>query len=204
MSRMIWKCLVLCMMLCCGEGKVKIFGDSILASNTPIQNDLETLSGEKMDNHASIGSGLRDGWIASIPFYYDLYKYPIANTVIMDGGGNDVNGFRNDCIAFNENCRKQLDGLVDILDGLFKQMKEDGVKNIIYVGFYYIGRLNNAIDYGMGQLYKKCLPKNNCYIVDLRNATIPLGWDGLHPNVNGYHTIASQIWHTKESLHIPF
>jgi hypothetical protein len=65
-----------------------MFGDSILASSTPIQKDLENHIHKSLKNYATIGSSLQDGWVISIPEQYNKNKLPILKTIIMDGGGN--------------------------------------------------------------------------------------------------------------------
>ena len=72
----------------------KMFGDSILASSTPIQKDLENHIHKSLKNYATIGSSLQDGWVISIPEQYNKNKLPIPKTIIMDGGGNDVFSIR--------------------------------------------------------------------------------------------------------------
>lgn len=181
-----------------------IIGDSILASNTPIQKDLETLSGHSIQNYAKIGAGVQKGWVISIPEQYASYRgTDVPTTVLMDGGGNDVNGFRYDCEAFNDRCREGIDRVVHLLDDLFQTMKRDGVKHILYVGFYYVGRLKNAVDYGIQQVQKVCRPGTGCYVVDLRNITVQVGWDGMHPITDSYHDIAQEIWKAKHHYDIP-
>lgn len=181
----------------------KMFGDSILASNTPIQTDLERYGQIVIDNYARIGAGLQPGWVISIPEQYQQNKYPIPSTIIVDGGGNDVNGFKYDCEAFNDNCRNSIDRLVVILKDLFETMRKDGVENIIYIGFYYLGRLNNSIDYATDKIQQVCKPTDHCYHIDLRNITVHTGWDGVHPVTSSYHDIATEIWKRKVHYNIP-
>lgn len=183
---------------------VMMVGDSILASNTPIQTDLETLSGNTFRNYAKIGAGLQDGWVMSIPEQYERYRGDVVpTTILMDGGGNDVNGVRSDCERFNDRCQATIDRLVSILDTLFQTMRKDGIKNIMYLGFYYVGRLHDTIDYGIEKIQTVCRPKDGCYVVDLRNLTVQVGWDGMHPVEHSYHDIARKIWEAKEQHDIP-
>lgn len=181
-----------------------IVGDSILASNTPIQKDLETWSGHPLRNYAKIGAGVQKGWVISIPEQYETYRGTIVpTTVLMDGGGNDVNGVRYDCGAYNDRCRSTIDNVLQLLHNLFQRMKADGVKHIIYLGFYYVGGLNKAVDYGVEGVRKICQPSSGCYVVDLRNLTVQVGWDGMHPVTTSYHDIAQEIWKTKQHYDIP-
>lgn len=172
----------------------KIFGDSILASNTPIQQDLEIWSGIKMENFATIGSGLQSGWVKSIPEQYYENNQPVPDIILMDGGGNDINSVRSQCISFTESCQQTVNHLVDIVKNLMIQMRKDGVKKIIYTGFYYIPEFKQVIDYGVDTLQEVCHLKDSCYFVDLRNVSVKLGWDGMHPITESYHDISKEIW----------
>jgi lysophospholipase L1-like esterase len=193
--------------------QTQIFGDSILVSDSPIQSDLEKLSGIHIKNYATVGAGMKDGWVKSIPSQYFENKetYGVPLTIIMDGGGNDVNSVRSECQQFSEACRNTIDDVVTILQQLWKQMASDGVAHILYVGMYYISGFRQAVDYGAEEIQRAChdhdisLGKNlTCYFVDLRNVSIQVGWDGMHPMTQGYHDIASEIWKVKEEHNVPF
>lgn len=180
----------------------KLFGDSILASNTPIIKDLEEWAGVEIQDYATIGAGLLDGWVTSIPTQYEKNKYPIPSTIIMDGGGNDINSVRSECQAFTNSCIETVNRLVGIAKDLLATMRKDGVKDIIYSGFYYIPGFERVIDYGVTQLQTVCLPKEHCYFVDLRNVSVHVGWDGMHPLTESYHDIAKEIWNVKTLYNI--
>lgn len=181
-----------------------IYGDSILSSTTPIEKDLSKLYNTSFNNYATIGSGMQSGWVDSIPQQYLQHKSVIPTNVIMDGGGNDVFSIRLDCMMFNDICRSNIDHICTLAGDLINYMKKDGVKNIIYVGFYYNSDLNKAIDYGSNKLSKICLIKNQCYFVDLRNISVPTSWDGIHPTEEGYHLISKSIQNSIKNHHIHF
>lgn len=71
---------------------------------------------------------MRDGWTKSIPAQWreDVAKTPPPTTVIMNGGGNDVNSVRGDCEVFNGNCLRQINDAAAIGAKLLQQMHDDG------------------------------------------------------------------------------
>ena len=64
------------------------------------------------------------------------------------GGGNDVFSIRDDCIKFNDACKYQIDSAMEIAGTLLNRMKTDGVKHVIYLGFYQINRFEQVAEYG--------------------------------------------------------
>lgn len=171
----------------------KIYGDSLLASGT-IQKDIENWSGVKIENFAVVGAGLLDGWVTSIPKQYENNKCPVAKTVIIDGGGNDIITARYDCYTFNRKCQLTLDQLVQTVSDLLGKMRQDGVKNIIYVGYYNLPWLERVIEVGTERMKGVCLESESCYFIDLRQLGIERSWDGLHPNEKSYHKISTEVW----------
>lgn len=186
------------------SAETAVFGDSILASNTPIVGDLETWSGVRIRNHATIGAGYQPGWVESIPQEYERHRDPIPSTVILDGGGNDINSIRNECLAFSMVCVDTIDRVIGIIKELMSKMRTDGVQSILYSGFYHIPGFDKTIDYAVLRLQEVCRPEDACYFVDLRNVTVHLGWDGMHPVTESYHDIAKRIWETATNYNITF
>jgi len=206
-SNIRYSALLLCLMCMAHTrpvhaSKTVVFGDSILASESPIVKDLETWSGVEMENYAKVGSSLQDGWVISIPQQYREHRDPVPKTIFLDGGGNDVNSVRSECQAFSEACVNTVDKVVVLVDHLLTDMREDGVENVIYSGFYHIPGFEKVIDYGTEELKKVCVVEKGCYFTDLRNVTVSLGWDGMHPVTESYHDIAKEIWKTKEHYNV--
>ena len=185
------------------SSQTKIFGDSILASNTPIVGDFEKWSNVSIEDYATIGSSLQEGWKISIPAQYEQNRDPVPQTILMDGGGNDVNSIRSECQVLSESCVAMIDRILVILHDLLKTMREDGVEYILYSGFYYIPGLERVVDYGSDEIKKVCLVEQRCYFTDLRNLTVQVGWDGMHPVESSYHDIAKELWKTKVHYNIP-
>lgn len=186
---------------------VQIFGDSLLADNTPVQAHLAALApNATIENHARIGAGMRDGWVESIPsIYHNFRTTPPATTILLDGGGNDVNAVRQECLgAMTPACTDTIDAVAGLVQELVQQMRDDGVRHVMYVGFFYLKGFEKAADYGDELVKTFCQPSANCFFVELRNLTVEVGWDGMHPTPASYHDIASRIWDTKLRYDIPF
>lgn len=182
-----------------------MYGDSILAANTPIQTDLEKLApNATIQNFAKIGAGMRDGWVESIPSIYAQNKDPVPTTVVFDGGPNDVNAVRQDCLEMTPKCIETIDAVVGLIHELIKNMQQDGVVDILYVGFFYIQGFEAAVDYGNHKVASICHPSQHCYFVDLRPIPITVGWDGMHPVESSYHDISREIWKTATKYNVSF
>lgn len=177
--------------------KTVIIGDSMFAGGSTIPSLLIQWSGDKeIENYARVGASLIDGWVLSIPKQYELIpdKSNIS-TLIMDGGGNDVFSLRRDCAIFNQKCKDRIHESIGILDVFLENVS---AQNIIYLGFYYARGMNQAVDEGMEALSQVCREDDviPCFLVDPRNFSLPLGWDGVHPTNEGYQRLATAIWDT--------
>ena len=184
--------------------RVHMYGDSILASNTPVQQDLETFGHVEIQNFAKIGAGMRDGWVESIPSVYVQNKDLVApDTIILNGGGNDINSVRRDCLDMTQTCNNTIDQVVAVIDSLMQDMKRDGVGDIVYVGFFNLCGFERAVDSGNDKIQDVCSRTSHCYFVDLRVVPIVVGWDGMHPIEASYHDISHEIWKTMVKHNIP-
>jgi len=191
---------------------VQIFGDSLLASNTPVQAHLAALAPTAtLENHARIGAGMKEGWVEAIPAIYREHRrrppLPPAATILLDGGGNDVNAVRQGCAGsppLTPACADTLDAVAALAQALVKQIREDGTGHVLYMGFFYLEGFKAAVDYGNERVLAFCKPSANCFFVDLRNVTVTVGWDGMHPTPESYHDMAQAIWQTKLRYDIPF
>ena len=172
-----------------------LVGDSILAGRDAlwglgaINKYLNEFSGQILDNYAKIGSSLHDGWVTSVPQLYTDMRTKTApavpTTIVLNGGGNDVISVRDDCWAFNDKCRLQIDSAMEIAERLILRMHDDGVQHIIYLGFYYAFNMTQAADYGTESLKRVCgAAAVDCHVADVRNLNIVVGWDGMHPGTS--------------------
>lgn len=201
-----------------------IIGDSLFWSGalfwggqpSPLSKTLETYAGHPIENHALVGASLEDGWVKSIRNQYNeldkSHPEPIT-TLIMDGGGNDVVSHRKDCEAFNEACRSMLNTSLAIAGSILEDAERDGIHHVLYLGFYYLPGLKDAVDVGNTRMAALCAGSATpCVFIDPRyNETsgegLPtptmLGSDGLHPNSEGYKLLADMIWEAKLAHDIP-
>ena len=146
-------------------------GDSIFALSGKIHDYLTSYAGKSFRNYCFSGAYLSGTSMItsnSVVVQYGIAKSDNSNikTIIMDGGGNEVlipaNFFDPDhCIflffinAYLSSCKAVIDdAYVDAVD-LVNQMGRDGVKNIIWQGYYHVKSglfastsLNPAVDYG--------------------------------------------------------
>ena len=76
-------------------------------------------------------------------------------------------------------------------------MKEDGVQNVVYMGFYYIFDFQPVIDRGAEIISTVCeAAPLNCVFADARNLTFAKSWDGVHPMEDGYEMLGQLILDT--------
>jgi hypothetical protein len=176
-------------------------------SNNAVKQAIERMADGKvtLENSALVGASMHEGWVPSIPDQYaSISKVPVPITVIMDGGGNDVMSVKEDCLAFNDKCRQQIDEALDIAGDLLQKMDDDGIAHVIYMGPFYLLNLNQAVDYGAKKLEKICKKaKIDCHVADTRDLNPPKGDDGIHPTPEGYEMLAKRIWEVKLKHDIP-
>jgi lysophospholipase L1-like esterase len=119
-----------------GDGSdVITIGDSwmdFFASGGGIEGALAR-EGKDYRNYSLSGTRLLNG---VIPRQYDTAKARDPNilTVIMTGGGNDILQGAYSCDTV-EGCNRFVRDLVAALDELWTEMSNDGVKDVIYIGY---------------------------------------------------------------------
>lgn len=184
-------------------------------SPSPLAKWLATWAGHDIEDYALVGASLEEGWIKSIPAQYrDVHKSPVITTLIMDGGGNDAKSHEDDCRQFNDACKAMIHEAATLARGVLQAAHEDGIRHIIYLGFYYLPGLERVVDYADGIIHEACENATavECHFVDPRwNATTRtglqtpelLGSDKVHPTELGYKILASMIWDTKLRWNIP-
>jgi len=196
---------------------VVTLGDSIFDLSGELQQFLEapekanttfrdyTLSGAKLSGGFFTRSIIRQ--------YQDAKNDdPNINVVVMDGGGNDIlqpatffdpfqcrtNFFRTE---LSPRCKSLVDDIYVDAVNLLNDMQQDGVKDVVYLGYYYttgdLSNLHKAIDYGDSRLADAC---NNtlvsCQYVDPRSTITANDVldDNLHPTTSGSQKLADLIW----------
>ena len=197
-------------------------GDSIFDLNGVIEETLESYAGETFRNYTQNGAELQGGVIArSVVGQYSDARSTDSNisTIVMDGGGNDIlipaylfdpykcrtRWYRRN---LSEDCTNLIDDLYVETVNLLNDMAQDGVDNVIWLGYYELPRLNRnltkALNYGDDFLGYACEVSSNasCQFVDPRG-TIPASQvkrDAIHPTPEGSVNLANQIWPVLEPL----
>jgi lysophospholipase L1-like esterase len=194
-----------------GDGKdVITIGDSwmSLSATEGIQNSLEKVSGRDYRNYGVGGTRLLN---EVIPMQYEAAKAenPDIKTVIMTGGGNDILqdiAVHFTCIdsAFDssDTCKNRIDEVAARLVKLWDEMAEDGVRDVIIVGYSskanVIGPLTKTNAYSATKIPPLCdmVPAPlRCHSLD-SDAVDPdlMLRDGIHPDAAGFDVIATALW----------
>lgn len=142
-----------------------------------------------------------------IPGQYDTAKAadPVIDTVVMDGGGNDIQGGHPECLSDpppgNPDCVAVFDDIIATLESLWMTMGSDGIGHVV---FFYYPELGDPgatanVDYSAPRIEAACeafVTPLSCHFVDPR-ATFegqPYIDDGIHPNADGQEALAGLIW----------
>lgn len=182
---------------------VVMIGDSIFALSGEIKNQLQQMTGETYRSYYVSGTEMTGGMaFPTIPNQYVQAKQanPNIKTIIMDGGGNDViiSGQLQCGAGINAVCKAYLETEVyQVADKLYKQMKKDGVQNIIYLGYYVTATTEAVANYSAGRMGEVC--RNNGVIyIDPRDEFEGkfglIGVDGIHPSTAGAKILAELIY----------
>lgn len=199
--------------------QVITIGDSIFALSGELQDFLEGYAGESFRRYTLSGAELTGGVIAtSVADQYQEARAdnPAIDTVVMDGGGNDI---LIPAIAFDpyncktqwyqfgnlsQKCRNFIDDVYVDAVNLLNDMHADGVDNVIYLGYYHtkngiflLDSMEEAVDYGDAKLAQACsYSAANCQFVDPRSTIndSDIIIDGIHPNTNGSRKLAELVW----------
>lgn len=185
------------------DSPIVLIGDSILAMGG-VKNELQRLSGEEYRSYYVGGSQLDEARSNNIPAEYDraVSANPIIKTIILDGGGNDVqmgagSACRGSKTSVSAACKDALQAPLKSADKLFSAMRADGVENIIYLNYFYFQIADKlaAFDWMHDQM-EILVKKHNGIVVDpmpFMNAGYA-GPDGIHPNDEGSIMLAGLIW----------
>jgi hypothetical protein len=182
--------------------QVVMLGDSIFALSGEIANELERLSGEAYRSYYVSGAELEGGFVMAIPRQYIRARNqdPDIRTIIMDGGGNDIQiGAAAECSGrvVTQDCKDALQGALDAADRLFSDMRADGVQDIIYMNYFYFLNegLKPAFDWMHGQM-AALASQHGAIVVDPMPYMDPslIGNDNIHPTDEGSQMLANLIW----------
>ena len=176
-----------------------IVGDSIFALSGDIHSYLEDDLDETIDTYARSGCQVNGGSLIcsrryTIPNQYDDADKDGIETVIMNGGGNDG----SDCTT--QACIEEvLAGIEQTLAGLFNDMQNDGIEEIIFLGYYDTEDENNVAINTMSMAYKAAnYPQMGVDFIDSRpafagNESQYISSDGIHPTAAGSRVLADLI-----------
>jgi lysophospholipase L1-like esterase len=157
----------------------------------------------------------------NIPYQYEQMAKkddPNIDTIVMDGGGNDVLINDRSCLTQappqNAGCAKTVDAALGRAKQLLDEMATDGVKHVVYFfyphldptktdGFLFGGApaVNDTLDYAYPLARAMCegatMPK--CVFVDTRPAFAGhtadyIKSDNVHPTPAGAQVIADLVW----------
>ena len=204
-------------------------GDSIFALSGEESDALHSLSGETFRRYATSGAYMAGSFLNLAPdmaaqFAMAQDDDPNIETLIMDGGGNDI---LIPATAFDPyNCKKNWwewrlstscknlinDVYVDAVDTL-NEFGQAGVDNLIFQGYYHLKNgligsttLNDAVDYGdtkLAQAVANCTTIGHRVFVDPRgylNTSSDIIYDGVHPSTSGSEKLAALVWDELEPL----
>ncbi|MDA8140145.1 MAG: SGNH/GDSL hydrolase family protein [Desulfobacteraceae bacterium] len=184
------------------NNQVVMLGDSIFALSGEIANELRRLSGQTYRSYYVSGAEMEGGTVTPIPTQYTQARNADRNirTIIMDGCGNDIQiGASSQCTSGSVTtaCKNALQPALTAADNLFKQMRADGVKNIVYMNYFYIMNANSKPAFNwMHDEMAKVVQKYNGLIVDpmpyMKDSYI--GPDRIHPTTAGSQMLANLIW----------
>ncbi|WP_404364222.1 SGNH/GDSL hydrolase family protein [Marinobacter sp.] len=199
--------------------QVVTIGDSIFALSGELQDFLEEEAGQTFRRYTLSGAELSGGIIATsvVEQYAEARsENPDIDTILMDGGGNDI---LIPAIAFDpyncktqwyqfgrlsSRCRNFIDDIYVDAVNLLNDMHADGVDNVVYLGYYYtkngllwLDSMEEAVDYGDYRLSQACsFSAVACQFVDprstIRDRDIII--DGIHPNTTGSRKLANLVW----------
>jgi len=159
---------------------------------TGIEQSLEAKSGRDYRNYAVPGTLVLN---EQIPDQYDaaILENAVVKTVVMTGGGNDI--LTSPCV--DDACQPIVDDVVLRLNELMVQAGEDGVEDIILIGYTYPADMGKhaSLDYSIMLSKETCTKdsKPRCHFIDSTELAITLQ-DGIHPDAAGYDLIGETVW----------
>jgi lysophospholipase L1-like esterase len=201
------------------NNKVVMIGDSIFHLSNEIAKNLETYSGEAYRQYYMSGAQMIGGTMTPVIKQYANAKAddPIIRTVIMDGGGNDILINNQEVCSgdtVSQECKDLIEPVFEAARTLFREMYNDGVQHMIYLGYYVVdpdgymigeAGLKGVTDYSAAKSKATCdelnveFGKTIGYYIDTRDAFIGhekdyIISDGVHPSAAGSKVLADLIW----------
>ena len=99
------------------------------------------------------------------------------------------------------------EGVNSVLEQLFTKMSNDGVENVVYMGYYNLkeekANLNNIVNQG-NQILKSACERSpvRCIFIDTKNLISPgqIILDGIQPSAEGSEVLAGAIFDVLRDL----
>lgn len=157
-----------------------------------IEQSLEEISGRDYRNYAVPGTRVLNG---QIPSQYDaaVVENDDIKTVVMTGGGNDI--LFSPCV--DDECDDIVEEVADALEALLLQMGDDGVEDVIMIGYAYPDDAGKhaSLDRSRAVAEEFCTPDTmpRCHFLDASTLDIALR-DGIHPDDAGYDLLGDEVW----------
>ncbi len=194
------------------EYDVQIIGDSIFDLSGDIQQDLKALSGKTYKDRSRSGAQI-DGIVNQ--YHSAINNTPGIQTIIADGGGNDILLGNADCDTdpLTQGCLDVIDYVADKMEGLLNDFYVDGVDNCVWLGYYNMTldqeEKNEAIVEAYS-LYPAVFDDaqmnqpgsgGGAYPIDPRDDIVAsdVKSDGIHPTASGSNILADLIYSKMEA-----
>ena len=204
---------------CLAKGsQVAVVGDSYIEYTNPLVPRLETKAvaegalkqGDHYNNQAVPGSSLGVGLLLIQPQWTAAKRASMNDIkfVIMDGGGNDVLLYNQQCLgdgaAMDAGCRMVADTATAVAKEMMMDMKAIGVSDVLYFFYPHVpAGGQDLMDNYAGPLAKKNCEEGSdatyrCHFVSLVEAfeghADYIGADGIHPTAAGADAQANVVW----------
>lgn len=194
---------------------VVMLGDSIFALSDEETQFLEELSGVSYRHYYVSGAEMEGGLVTSIPEQYEkAIRDGAVRTVIMNGGGNDVliSG-RKECSTpygtpLSEDCLDIIDDVKAASEAMLLKMAADGVRNIIWQGYYHsknsnfwqVSEYTNTVTKQGLVEFQATFPHMKVIFVDIQpyfnkyQSSQYTIFDGIHPTAKTSEKLANLVW----------
>ncbi len=196
---------------------IAILGDSIVAFNVydpicenhicrSIAGQLSLHLEEKFNDYSRGGARVSGG--SPVPTIGEQFEsarsdMPSLNTLILNGGGNDL---LSECLPddFDAGCPNKIGEIKIELQAFLDNARSSGITQFIYVGYYHPsgiwGLWNSVLDLAMEEIIAITGPMEDVVVVDNRsdmnNCDKCKTLDAIHPSVYGSEVIAQNIFET--------